>query len=222
MHKGRGMQARKTLLICVVVVAVAGLVSCGGRPTGLPDGSQGQADSGSTQGDVLVQTDGPGTRQDLGDRKDGDDTLIGPEAGTTCVPEGVQFTDPNPAGRCCPGLKPVPATISDGLGGCLSPNCPCYVCTHCGDLSCGLGENGCNCPKDCKKTCYKEGELFTKIGNPDVMCCKGLSAVQDCFPMGPTCECPGSPDYRCAKCGDKSCGPFENWCNCAKDCPMPP
>ena len=68
---------------------------------------------------------------------------------TICVVEGGKFTDFKPAGRCCGNLVPVTDAIPDGKGGCAQPNCPCYVCTQCGDATCGKGENYCNCPKDC-------------------------------------------------------------------------
>ncbi|MBW2732984.1 MAG: hypothetical protein JRH20_11380 [Deltaproteobacteria bacterium] len=71
--------------------------------------------------------------------------------GTACVPEGGKFTDPEPAGRCCESLVPVTDAIPDGNGGCAQPDCPCYVCTQCGDATCGQGENYCNCPQDCPK-----------------------------------------------------------------------
>ena len=51
---------------------------------------------------------------------------------------------------CRPGLKAVSAATESNDGGCGWPMCYCYVCTKCGDTKCGIGENRCNCPEDCK------------------------------------------------------------------------
>jgi hypothetical protein len=49
---------------------------------------------------------------------------------------------------CCPGL--VEVTYYQDTTSCTNPaGASLIVCTACGDQSCGLGENRCNCPKDC-------------------------------------------------------------------------
>ena len=142
-----------------------------------------------------------------------------PDGPQKCVPEGSKFTNPVTTGKCCAKLVPVLDKLSDGKGGCLTPKCSCYVCTSCGDSLCGKGENGCNCPKDCKQPCYKEGGKFQKWGgDPNVMCCTSLVAIKDCVPAGTGCACPSCPCYTCALCGNGKCGTGENWCNCPKDC----
>lgn len=70
--------------------------------------------------------------------------------GACCIPEGGEFEDWGEGGpTCCSGLTAVDACIVDSTGNCACPNCPCKVCTQCGDGTCGLGENKCNCP-DCE------------------------------------------------------------------------
>ena len=65
-----------------------------------------------------------------------------------CVPEGKGFESFETDGVCCPGLVPVDDCFYED-GGCACPNCPCFVCTACGNGQCGPGENVCNCPEDC-------------------------------------------------------------------------
>jgi len=66
-----------------------------------------------------------------------------------CYEEGEYFNlleDPNAI--CCHDLTQIKYSflIDDQ---CISPACPCFVCTKCGNGSCGIGENQCNCPEDC-------------------------------------------------------------------------
>ncbi|MBN2067237.1 MAG: hypothetical protein JW744_02100, partial [Candidatus Diapherotrites archaeon] len=63
-----------------------------------------------------------------------------------CIEEGIggiSGTD-----SCCEGLT------DSGVCGSLEGFCTCsdgfFVCTQCGNGACGLGENACNCPQDCK------------------------------------------------------------------------
>lgn len=67
---------------------------------------------------------------------------------TQCLPAGGTFTDFEVEGKCCPGLVPVSDCIQDAAGNCACPNCPCYICTYCGDGICGEYEHACNC-NDC-------------------------------------------------------------------------
>jgi len=54
---------------------------------------------------------------------------------------------------CCKGLTGID-DVSDSSGKCLPP-APGglgagFICTYCGNGVCGIGENKCNCPADCK------------------------------------------------------------------------
>ncbi|MBN2493293.1 MAG: dockerin type I repeat-containing protein [Deltaproteobacteria bacterium] len=80
-----------------------------------------------------------------GERCDEDTGLCVPD----CLGEGEGFEDFNTEGYCCEGLTAIPDYFLDEGGQCVGPNCPCMVCTYCGDGECGLGENICNCPRDC-------------------------------------------------------------------------
>ena len=88
---------------------------------------------------------------------------------SACVKEGKKGSmfnaDPNDD-VCCAGLEKVQDSypIEEGYGypmndlypigyptkGCLLARGN-FVCTKCGDGNCGLGENYCNCPKDCEE-----------------------------------------------------------------------
>lgn len=67
-----------------------------------------------------------------------------------CVEEGGKFEGFDGTVECCNGLEAVNDCILDADGSCACPNCPCFVCTKCGDGTCGIGENQCNCPTDCQ------------------------------------------------------------------------
>jgi hypothetical protein len=50
-----------------------------------------------------------------------------------------------------------------------------------------------------------------------VDCCAGLTMI-DCAEPGPGGSCMAMSDcFYCSYCGDGSCGPGENYCNCT-DC----
>ena len=73
--------------------------------------------------------------------------------------------------ECCSGLTSLSRwTICDTPGdkrGCNENGCfppppdGSFICTKCGDKICGLGENRCNCPKDCSEEIYPEDVKFT-------------------------------------------------------------
>jgi hypothetical protein len=71
-----------------------------------------------------------------------------------CATEG-QTQDIKQNVVCCAGLTPIsitgPADAADA-GSCVPQNIvdPTRLCTHCGDGHCGIAENTCNCPDDCK------------------------------------------------------------------------
>ena len=73
--------------------------------------------------------------------------------------------------ECCSGLTSLLRwTICDTPGdkrGCDGNGCfppppdGSFICTKCGDKICGLGENRCNCPKDCSEEIYPAEVKFT-------------------------------------------------------------
>ena len=79
----------------------------------------------------------------------------------------------------------------------------------CGDLTCGPGEDRCNCADDCGAP--PGSELNCDDGLDDD--CDGDFDCDDP-------DCLGDP--ACPFCGDESCGDGEDQCNCAADCGMPP
>jgi hypothetical protein len=139
------------------------------------------------------------------------------EQNEVCLGEGEPAT---PSEKCCEGLVPRQASFFDtDLGQCeKEDSTDGLVCTACGDGVCGVGENQCNCEKDCQRPCLAAGETF-EDKDPEGHCCDGLTAVLDrtfqerggC--VDPKCEC-----YVCTACGDGVCGPGESLCNCLADC----
>ena len=139
---------------------------------------------------------------------------------TQCAVEGSSVPVVPGALDCCPGLASIgcegPPTAEVCEGDCAGA----VICARCGNGLCGLGENACNCAQDCAPggACAAAGESVPVVpGAPD--CCDGL------HPIG--CDAPGDfglcPDecvgaIVCANCGNGSCGPGENRCNCADDC----
>jgi hypothetical protein len=93
-----------------------------------------------------------------------------PELCPDCFAEGEQFEDVAPEDKCCAKLVPIKVAFPEGEG-CTQPNCPCFVCTKCGNGLCGEGENWCNCPNDCEgpepSQCQELGGLCT-IPLPDM------------------------------------------------------
>jgi hypothetical protein len=65
-----------------------------------------------------------------------------------CIPEGGAAPVIPGIPDCCDGLTAIGCDAPDELGFCQ----PCdgaFYCAYCGNGICGLGENECNCPKDC-------------------------------------------------------------------------
>ncbi len=64
-----------------------------------------------------------------------------------CIKEGntgIEGED-----ECCEGLGEISNCSGDEtMCGCG----PGFICTYCGNTECGLGENACNCPQDCKSS----------------------------------------------------------------------
>ncbi|HOU54029.1 MAG TPA: hypothetical protein PLQ97_08890 [Myxococcota bacterium] len=137
-----------------------------------------------------------------------------------CVPEGGSIPVAPDAPSCCPGLSSI-ACDRPGEDGTCQPCVGAALCARCGDGDCGPGENPCNCPEDCPRPCLGLGSRFLDTGAGD-QCCEGLLAAPDCdLVEGPACSCPKCACYLCIPCGDGICGPYEHFCNCPKDCPVP-
>ena len=68
-----------------------------------------------------------------------------------CVKEGAEYSlRLSPGGsvaQCCGGLRFTSQRVSSG--GVCSVVSDMGVCINCGDGICGLGENACNCERDC-------------------------------------------------------------------------
>lgn len=120
---------------------------------------------------------------------------------------------------CCEGLIALSCAGPSEFGMCFD----CIgteICTACGDGTCGIGENDCNCPADCdaEAACVPAGETVPVV--PDAPeCCEGLQVIGCAAPNADgMCEdCEGASI--CATCGDAECGAGENPCNCPADCP---
>jgi len=52
--------------------------------------------------------------------------------------------------KCCPELIEISCDEPDQNGECPLVGGDCAKCTFCGDGKCGVSENKCNCPQDCK------------------------------------------------------------------------
>jgi uncharacterized repeat protein (TIGR01451 family) len=66
-----------------------------------------------------------------------------------CIAEGGSGAVVPSGPSCCEGLTQIGCStpISGGCSECVGS----FYCTQCGNNICGLGENECNCPQDCKK-----------------------------------------------------------------------
>ncbi len=141
--------------------------------------------------------------------------------GDQCVAEGGSRPVVPNAPECCEGLEPIDCDAPGEDGTC--PETPCLgatFCAKCGDGTCGSGENKCNCVEDCgdEPSCVTEGGSRPVVpGAPE--CCEGLEPISCHAPAGDgSCDTPCVGASICAKCGDGSCGPGENKCNCELDC----
>jgi hypothetical protein len=122
---------------------------------------------------------------------------------------------------CCQGLTPLSRLNVPYNDGCEAMTGSGSVCTRCGDGACGLGEDYCKCPKDCKKPeCFADGVSFRGgSDDPSKYCCPGLKALTQTASLNMSCGS-YSEHYTCtaAMCGDGTCGPGEDMCNCPTDC----
>jgi hypothetical protein len=77
-----------------------------------------------------------------------------PSTITPCISEGGSGAVVPNTPSCCPGLVSIGCDRPDASGYCPTHMCAgAFFCTKCGDGICGLGENKCNCPKDCELRC---------------------------------------------------------------------
>lgn len=78
-----------------------------------------------------------------------------PAGGMPCGKEGekIDLTVEGASDlKCCEDLKTVPASYFDEeTKECKTENDQQTICANCGNGECGLGENQCNCPEDCKE-----------------------------------------------------------------------
>lgn len=71
-----------------------------------------------------------------------------------CRMEGEEYEGKVTCAHCCESLGAVSSAEVTSLEGealrCSVPPVSLLRCVHCGDGTCGVGENRCNCPQDCK------------------------------------------------------------------------
>jgi len=147
-----------------------------------------------------------------------------------CIPEGGTLF-PNDGNKCCVGLSPRWNYEMQEDGSCKSISGSSgqqLICIKCGNGICGKGENGCNCPKDCKDfKCKEHGEIpiFFPGDDMSIQCCKGLKHRLQKEYFDENCtnlfEKYGGGGYAgiCLACGDGICDEkFESKCNCPEDC----
>ena len=77
--------------------------------------------------------------------------LLSCGSSSSCVAEGQAVGGKllDAPTKCCAGLVAV-AESTPMDGGCAQAPPDVILCIRCGDGQCGLGENHCNCPSDCK------------------------------------------------------------------------
>jgi hypothetical protein len=83
--------------------------------------------------------------------------------------------------------------------------------SYCGDETCDPGEDQCNCPEDC--------------GTPpstETSCTDGIDNDCDTYTDCDDSDCDGDPACAEPYCGDGTCDPDEDQCNCPDDCGTPP
>lgn len=159
-----------------------------------------------------------------------------------CYTEGESFDLlETPNATCCSGLTQITMSVPEEPIGkedyCVAPSCPCYICTECGDGTCGKGENWCNCPDDCERP--EEVPCIENVECGFDFCGQGRNV---CYETKYTCEngqCSSETkeyvNYSCAKsyyhdwdypenskcidtCGDDICRwPETKWW-CPEDC----
>lgn len=144
-----------------------------------------------------------------------------------CIGEGSTLF-PNDGNKCCAGLRAegnyevLREGDCESLQGTLGHQ---LICVKCRDGICGKGENGCNCPQDCKDfKCKAHGEIprYTAPGDDmSIQCCEGLKhrTQKEYFDEDCKTEFVGGYIGICLACGDGICdSTYESECNCPEDC----
>jgi poly(hydroxyalkanoate) depolymerase family esterase len=83
--------------------------------------------------------------------------------------------------------------------------------SYCGDGTCDPGEDQCNCSDDC--------------GTPpatETVCDDGIDDDCDGYTDCDDIDCDSDPACQSSYCGDGTCDPDEDPCNCSDDCGTPP
>ncbi len=130
------------------------------------------ADGDTVDGDTIdgdvVDGDTPDGDVIDGDTPDGDIIIDGDIESTdgeaTCVGEGGSVPVIPNAPSCCEDLVAIGCDAPEG-DACM----PCSgvsICTYCGDLNCGVGENYCNCPADCHQAADGDVDTDEEIDFP--------------------------------------------------------
>lgn len=115
------------------------------------------------QASMETPADTPTLRRDPATRERICNNAPGDVPGMNCIPpklaikgerpcrsEGEDVDGKDFGSVCCPGLTPIPTTKPSSAG-CTSSTPPSIqICARCGDRICGVGENRCNCPHDCR------------------------------------------------------------------------
>lgn len=144
-----------------------------------------------------------------------------------CITEGDTLF-PNDGNKCCAGLLRAYNYEIQEDGDCKSVQGKLGhqgICIKCRDGVCGKGENGCNCPQDCKNfKCKGHGEIPHFIVPGDdmgIQCCEGLMHRQQKEVYSDNCKVEFYAWYAsiCLNCGDGVCdSKYESRCNCPEDC----
>ncbi|MBW1809525.1 MAG: dockerin type I repeat-containing protein [Deltaproteobacteria bacterium] len=111
----------------------------------------------------------------------------------SCLGEGGRFEDFDTSGKCCEGLVAIPDHFPEN-GGCVAPNCPCFVCTKCGtdEGVCSLDENRCNCPQDCVGAGNCQAEECIMVAGDYVVAggdCPGIGSDFNMYAVTQTGDC---------------------------------
>ena len=171
---------------------------------------------------------------------EGDSVPVVPGAPPCCEGLGKVPCDAPDADGVCQGCDGASVCVACGDGQCGAGENPCNCPDDCAedpvDL-CALAGGTCSvscpdgdvivadagCPVDSQCCVKHTGCLGLGAGFLDFdttgKCCEGFVPASDCDPMEDgACSCPKCPCYLCLPCGDGTCGPFENACNCPADC----
>jgi hypothetical protein len=122
---------------------------------------------------------------------------------TTCTEDCISRTAPPKHAYCCGD------GTCEGIEDSINCAVDCGGGSYCDDGTCDPGEDQCSCPEDCGAPPTTETNCTDGIDED----CDGGA---DCDDL----DCLGDP--ACPSCGDATCDPSEDQCNCPKDCGAPP